>query len=154
MPWEDPKVEILLFNEAPLKPEKYPRWDMALQIHLPEVYSSPFNWVNSGYWEWLQQAHGKRIWMQEVDPRVPDSREVPARGDPEMTPYRYLRSSPAMGLALGIYLGYGQIKLFGSELTSNTEYSYQATNLSTGSASATGTGSTLTCSAGRRSSTS
>jgi hypothetical protein len=45
-----------------------------------------------------------------------------------MTPYRYLRSSPAMALALGIYLGYEQIQLYGSELTSNTEYAYQATN--------------------------
>ena len=47
-----------------------------------------------------------------------------------MTPRHYLRSSPAMGLALGIWLGYRRIMLFGSELTSNTEYSYQATNLS------------------------
>jgi hypothetical protein len=33
-----------------------------------------------------------------------------------------------MALALAIYLGYEEIQLYGSELTSNTEYSYQATN--------------------------
>ena len=33
-----------------------------------------------------------------------------------------------MGLALGIYLGYEEIWLYGSELSSNTEYTYQATN--------------------------
>ena len=33
-----------------------------------------------------------------------------------------------MALALAIYLGYNEIHLFGSELSSNTEYAYQATN--------------------------
>ncbi len=33
-----------------------------------------------------------------------------------------------MALALAIYLGYSHIMLFGSELSSNTEYAYQATN--------------------------
>jgi len=129
IPWDDLSLEVLLMNEAPLKPEKYPRWDMALQIHLPEVYSSPFNWVNSGYWDWLQQKRGKPIWMQEVDVRVPDSVKYPLDEILAMIPYRYLRSSPAMCLALGIYLGYGTIYMWGSELTSNTEYTYQATNL-------------------------
>ncbi|MHA2384551.1 MAG: hypothetical protein ACXACT_18430, partial [Candidatus Thorarchaeota archaeon] len=45
-----------------------------------------------------------------------------------LVPYKYLRSSPAMALALGIYLGYKKISLYGSELSSNTEYTYQAIN--------------------------
>jgi hypothetical protein len=121
-------VEIWLFNEAPLKPEKYHRWDAVLQIHGEQVYSSPSNWVNMDYWNWLQQARGKPVYMQHVDPRVPDSVEYPLEGILSMIPYKYLRSSPAMALALAIYLGYDHIMLFGSELTSNTEYSYQATN--------------------------
>lgn len=130
VPWDDPDVDIMVFNEAPLKPEKYPRWDMCLQIHAEEVYTSLQNWVNQEYWPWLQQDHGpdKTIWMQNVDPRVPNSAEYPLDAIQQMTPYRYLRSSPAMALALGIYLGYPEIQLFGSELTSNTEYAYQATN--------------------------
>jgi hypothetical protein len=129
VPWYDPDVEILVFNEAPLKPEKYPRWDAVLQIHGPEVYSSPKNWVNPDYWPWLQQDHpGKTIWMQKADPRVPQSCEYPLEGVLSMIPYRYLRSSPAAALALGIYLGYQSIALFGSELSSNTEYAYQAIN--------------------------
>jgi hypothetical protein len=129
VPWDDPAVEIWLFNEAPLKTEKYPRWDALLQIHGPEVYSAPNNWVNPDYWPWLQESHGKPIYMQEVDPRVPDSARYPLEEILEMVPYHYLRSSPAMALALAIYLGYERIYLFGSELTSNTEYAYQATNL-------------------------
>lgn len=66
--------------------------------------------------------------MQEVDPRVPASVKYPLEEILRMTPRHYLRSSPAMALALGIYLGYEHILLYGSELTSNTEYSYQATN--------------------------
>jgi hypothetical protein len=128
VPWDDPSVEVWLFNEAPLKPEKYPRWDAVLQIHTPLVYANENNWVNPNYWTWLQQPHGKTIWMQEVDPRVPDSKRYPLESVLSMTPYSYLRSSPAMALALAIYLGYGKIHLFGSRLESNTEYGYQATN--------------------------
>jgi hypothetical protein len=66
--------------------------------------------------------------MQDVDPRIPDSVRYPIEGVLAMVPYRYLRSSPAMALALAIYQGYRRIELYGSDLTSNTEYSYQAVN--------------------------
>src|SRR5512139_875648 len=127
-PYDDLSVEIWLFNESAMKPEVYRRWDALLQIHSPDVYSSDQNWVNKDHWEWLQQNHGKRIFMQDVDPRVPNSVKYPLDGILGMIPYRYLRSSPAMALALAIYLGYKHIMLYGSELTSNTEYAYQATN--------------------------
>jgi len=128
-PYDDPNFEIWLFNEAPQKPEIYKRWDACLQIHLEEVYSSTENWVNKDHWAWLQQDHGnKRIFMQDVDPRVPNSVKYPLEEILELVPYKYLRSSPAMALALGIYLGYKRIDLYGSELSSNTEYTYQATN--------------------------
>lgn len=128
VPWDDPTIEIWIFNESPLRPEKYKRWDASVQIHLEEVYSNPDNWVNPGYWEWAQQPHGKPIWMQEVDPRVPDSVKYPLEEVLRMVPWRYLRSSPAAALALAIYLGYDEIQLYGSELTSNTEYYFQANN--------------------------
>jgi len=127
-PYDDPEIDILLFNEAAQKPEVYRRWDMLLQIHAPEVYRSPENWVNAEHWRWLQQEHGKPIWMQEVDPEVPDSVRYPLEEILAMVPYRYLRSSPAMALALAIWMGYETVELYGSELTSNTEYSYQACN--------------------------
>ena len=129
-PFDDPNYEIFLFNEAPQKPEIYRRWDTSLQIHKPEVYTSETNWVNKDHWKWLQQDHGpdKRIFMQSVDPRVPNSVRYPIEAVRSLVPYEYLRSSPALALALAIHLGYKDISLFGSDLSSNTEYHYQATN--------------------------
>jgi hypothetical protein len=66
--------------------------------------------------------------MLEADARVPNAVRYPMEGVLSQTPRQYLRSSPAMALALAIYLGYKDISLYGSELTSNTEYHYQATN--------------------------
>jgi hypothetical protein len=129
-PFDDPNYEIFLFNEAPQKPEIYKRWDTCLQIHLPEVYTSETNWVNKDHWKWLQQDHGpdKRIFMQEVDPRVPNSVRYPYEDVRSLVPYKYLRSSPAMALALAIHLGYKDISIYGSDLSSNTEYHFQAIN--------------------------
>jgi hypothetical protein len=134
-PYEDSNYEIWLFNEAAMKPEVYRRWDGLLQIHRPEVYTSLDNWVNKDHWAWLQQDHGsgkfgrKRIFMQRADERVPNSVAYPLEGVLGLVPYHYLRSSPALALALGIYLGYKEIALYGSDLVSGTEYAYQATNL-------------------------
>ena len=129
-PFDDPNFEIWLFNEAPQKTEVYKSWDACLQIHKEDVYSSLTNWVNKDHWEWLQQDHGpdKRIFMQDVDLRVPNSVRYPLEEILKLVPYRYLRSSPALMLALAIHLGYKHIKLYGSELSSNTEYRYQAIN--------------------------
>jgi len=128
-PYDDAEYDIWLFNEAPQKPTVYRRWDASFQLHLPEVYASNENWVNKDHWSWLQEDHGERvIWMQEVDPRVPNSRRYPLEEILKMVPYRYLRSTPAEALALAIHLGYRKISLYGSELTSNTEYTYQAIN--------------------------
>lgn len=129
-PFDDPDYEIWLFNEAPQKPEIYKRWDASLQIHNEDVYTSETNWVNKEHWNWLQQDHGpgKRIFMQNADPRVPNSVRYPLEGVLSLVPYKYLRSSPALALALAIYLGYKDISLYGSELSSNTEYHYQAIN--------------------------
>ena len=129
-PFDDPSFEIWLFNEAPQKTEVYKRWDASLQIHNENVYASLQNWVNKDHWEWLQQNHGpdKRIFMQDVDPRVPNSVKYPLDEILELVPYRYLRSSPAQMLALAIHLGYKHIQIYGSDLSSNTEYRYQAIN--------------------------
>jgi hypothetical protein len=131
-PYDDPSWQIWLFNEAAQKPEIYRRWDAILQLHLPEVYSSPNNWVNLNHWEWLQQDHGpnKTIWMQKADPRVPNSREYPLDAVlHKIHPFKYLRSTPAMALGLAAFYGFDVVALYGSELTSNTEYGYQATNM-------------------------
>ncbi len=122
-------TDIWVFNESPQKPDTL-RWDALLQLHKPEVYTSPNNFVNKGHWDWLQQEHGKPIYMQAVDPRVPDSVAYPLEGVLAMIPYRYIRSSIAAALALAIYLDcYEEIGLYGINLVSNTEYGYQAMNM-------------------------
>ena len=128
-PYENPDYEIWLYNEAPQKPEIYKRWNQSFQMHKPEVYASKENWVNKDHWNWLQQDHGENtIWMMEVDERVPNSKKYPLEEVLSLVPYHYLRSTPAMALALAVYLGYQHIELYGNELSSNTEYGYQAVN--------------------------
>lgn len=128
-PYEDPRFEIWLYNESPQKPEVYRRWDASFQMHKPEVYASEQNWVNKDHWAWLQQDHGdKRIWMMDADERVPNSVRYPIEEVQKLVPYKYLRSTPALALALAIHLGYREIWIYGSELSSNTEYGYQAIN--------------------------
>ena len=132
-PYDNPDWEIWMFNEAPQWTGK--RWDGCLQLHRPEIYSSPTNFASRlrkiDYWSWLQEDHGpdKRIWTYPQDSRIPNSVEYPLEEILKIVPYRYLRSSPAEALALGIYLGYTTIGLWGAELTSNTEYAYQAPNM-------------------------
>jgi len=128
-PYQNEEFEIWLYNEAPQKPETYKRWTQSFQMHKPEVYTSETNWVNKDHWSWLQQDHGDNvIWMMDVDERVPNSKKYPLEEILSMVPYRYLRSTPAMALALAIHLGYEHIELYGNELSSNTEYGYQAVN--------------------------
>jgi hypothetical protein len=131
-PYDDPDYEIWLFNEAPMA-DWCKRWDAILQLHNPEIYSSPTNWVNDGHWAWLQQDHGigKTIYLQAQDERVPNSVRYPLDEICASLPganNRWFMSSAAYALALALYLGYETIDIYGVELSSNTEYSYQLPN--------------------------
>lgn len=129
-PFDDAGVEIWVFNEAP-KAGWCRRWDACLQLHNAEVYTSLNNFVDRDYWAWLQERHGKPVYMQAVDPRVPDSVRYPLDEILESVPggdLRWIESSPAYALALALYLGYEEIGIYGMRLTSNTEYTYQLRN--------------------------
>jgi hypothetical protein len=128
-PWDDIDYEIWVFNEAPQQ-DWCKRWDVAFQMHLPEVYSSPNNHVRADHWDWLQRNHGpdKLIYMQAHDPRVPNCRVYPLDGVLGMVPFRFLTSTASMALALAIKKGFERISVYGVEMTSNSEYSYQAEN--------------------------
>jgi hypothetical protein len=95
-------------------------------MHLPKLYRSLENFAKKDHWEWLQQKRDKPIYMQKVDPLVPDSVEYPLESIKIWNPRAQLTSSPAMALALGIYLGYDPIETWGITIISNTEYTYQA----------------------------
>lgn len=130
-PFDDPDVDIWVFNEAAMA-AWCRRWDAVFQIHTPEVYTSPNNTSNKGHWAWLQEAHGERvIWMGEQDERVPNSRKYPLDEIIEKVPGAHLRwfdSSPSYAMALAIYQGYEEITLYGMDLVSNTEYVHQLRN--------------------------
>ena len=136
-PYDDPDYEIWVFNEAPQnapgmgdgKPqfEWCKRWDVDFQMHKPEVYMSHNNMVKRNHWEWLQENHGKKtIYMQEYDELVPNSRRYPLEEICETVgKRRMITSTPEYALALALYQGRKEIHVWGVELTSNTEYSYQ-----------------------------
>jgi hypothetical protein len=130
-PFGDPDFEIWVFNEAP-QLSFCKRWDVVFQLHKPEVYTSPNNFVRKDHWDWLQKKHtGKTIYMQDCDPRVPASRRYPmdeiCAGVPGAA-FGWFTSSPSYALALALFLGYREIEIYGVELSSNTEYSYQLNN--------------------------
>jgi hypothetical protein len=124
-PYDDPNYEIWVFNEA-TQTDWCKRWDASFQMHLPKLYRSLENYSNKKHWEWLQQKRGKPIYMQEVDPEVPDSVKYPLESILTWNPRAQLTSTPSMALALGIYLGYENIHTWGVTIISNTEYNYQA----------------------------
>ena len=121
-PWDDLSFDIWVFNEAPTA-DWCKRWDALFQMHEPSLYQG-FNTKDPHHWDWLQQKHGKPIYMQEVDPLVPDSVQFPLDEIVGLTGYRYLASTVADAIALAA-TKYGEIHMWGVEL-SMTEYQYQA----------------------------
>jgi hypothetical protein len=86
--------------------------------------------VREDHWDWLQQDHGvdKTIWMLETDDRVPNSSRFPMDEIEMSMPaaeYQMFTSTVTDSLALALYLGYEHIEVYGADLSSNTEYSYQ-----------------------------
>ena len=130
-PWDDAEYEIWVFNEAPMA-KWCKRWDVCVQIHPREIYQSENNWIDKGYWAWLQQEHGERvIYLHEKDERVPNSETYPLDEIIERVPggrLRWIKSGPAYGLALALLKGYKTIGFWGMDMASNTEYSYQLPN--------------------------
>lgn len=136
-PWDNPAVDIWVFNEAPNQ-SWVKRWDAVFQLHLPTVYRNPYNRTDPKHWEWLQGAHGKPIYMQARDPLVPDSVEYPLEkiykrflhGFTKWTPdgldhLKYFTSTIAFAFALALYQNYERVLVYGIEMASTTEYVYQ-----------------------------
>ena len=134
-PFNDPEYDIWVFNEA-ANIEWCKRANGVFQMHDPSVYRSEFNRTDKKHWEWLQQEHDDmRIWMQEIDPDVPNSMEYPWKNVvKKLLPgfkwangqqIEYGTSTVAYSIALAVWLEYDQIDLYGIDMESNTEYIYQ-----------------------------
>jgi hypothetical protein len=135
-PWDDPNFDILIFNEYSTA-DWCKRWDILLQIHPKLVYQNPNNDKDREYWPWLQEKHGKPIYMQEVDSLVPDSVKYPLEEinkeflttlTYEGTPVKNFFATIGYAVALGIYLGYEEIDVYGVELVYDLQYRSQQPN--------------------------
>lgn len=128
-PFDDPSYDIYTFNEAAQSPW-CKRWDALLQLHPEEIYTG-HNTKNANHWTWLQEEHRaadgtlKPIYMQAVDPRVPNSVAYPLDEARALIPFKYLTATVCYALALAKMQGYEQIDVYGVEM-SRTEYEYQA----------------------------
>ena len=122
-PWQDLSVDIWLMNEYATSPW-VKRYSAVLQMHKPEIYTAA-NIKDPRHWEWLQQARGIPIYMEDVDPRVPDSVRYPLEEALALTGHRYFSSTICYALALAKLQGYEQIDLYGIEMAAS-EYLYQA----------------------------
>ena len=120
-PFNDDSFEVWVFNEAPMF-DWCKRWDAAFQLHKPNVYSGE-NVKKANYWEWLQQPREQKIFMLEVDKRVPGSEKYPLEEALKLGGYRFFGMTPCYAVALALLQGYEHIELWGVELSA-TEYTY------------------------------
>lgn len=122
-PFHDPSFDIWVLNEA-ANAAWCKRWDACFQMHEPEIYTG-HNTKDPKHWEWLQKKHNKPIYMQEIDPRIPDSRQYPLQEAHDLVGFTYLSSTIAMTCALVVLQGYKHVEFWGIDL-SMTEYKSQA----------------------------
>ncbi len=123
-PFDDLSFDIWTFNEVAGGSPWCRRWDACFQMHKPEIYTA-WNRKHEGHWAWLQQEHGKPIWMQAYDDRVPNSMRYPLDEAIALVGYRYLTSTITYALALAAIYGYERVDIYGVEM-SYSEYEYQA----------------------------
>jgi len=142
-PYDDLEWDIWAFNESASQMERenneqwLPRVDAIFQMHDRAIYSSLHNRADKHHWNWMQREHGDlRIIMQDYDMDVPNAWPFPLedmsdellgafRQGLELERRDFYTSSISMAIALAIYEQYDWIKVFGIEMTSDTEYSYQ-----------------------------
>lgn len=122
VPFDDPEFDIWVLNEAANK-DWCKRWSACFQMHEPEIYSG-HNVKDSHHWEWLQRKHNRPIYMQEIDPRVPDSVCYPLEDVNSLVGFQYLSSTIAMCCGLAALLNYEHVEFYGIELSA-TEYQSQ-----------------------------
>lgn len=123
-----------VFNEAAMQPWANGRTGV-FQMHQEKNFTTTNGIGTADNWSFIQQDFGPDfvIWMQYDEPRVPNSVKYPLeemkRNFSPLQPTGerpFATSTPSWALALGLYLGYKKIHVWGVDLSSNTEYTYQA----------------------------
>jgi hypothetical protein len=123
-PFGDKSFDVWVFNEA-AKADWCKRFDASFQMHEPEIYFG-HNTKDAGYADWLKAKHGKPVYMQEVDPLVPDSVRYPLEQAQALCGLdRYMGATVCDAIALALIQGYQRIEIWGVEM-SYSEYQYQS----------------------------
>lgn len=127
--------DIWVFNEA-LSTEWATRADGVFQMHEEAIWKNPQNRNDPKHYGWLTTQTETPVYMQATYTEVPMSEAYPLDGIvtellPHLTkqgePVKYFASSIDYALALAIYKGYKRIEVYGVELETQTEYTYQRT---------------------------
>lgn len=141
-PWDRKFVDIWVFNEAVSLTTQGQQWvkrcNALFQMHKPVIWKNPENRNDPHHYEWLQQKQEFPIYMLEQYPEVPSCvkyplEEVCQKLIPELVKghgkdeehLKYFTSGPAYAVALAGYLDYDEVRIFGVEMETNTEYTYQ-----------------------------
>lgn len=127
--------DIWVFNEA-MSTNWATRADAVFQMHEEAIWKNPQNRNDPNHYAWLTSGNTPKVYMQERYEEVPQSEKYPLDEIvtellPHLTkqgnPVKYFASSIDYALALAVYKGYKRIEVYGVELETQTEYTYQRT---------------------------
>jgi len=130
-PYDDENVEIWGVNEEHhyswLK-----RWDRWFQMHERKYFTRIYDVRGlQDHYIWLQEKHGKPVYMQHVYEEIPDSVEYPLgqmidrffgkvrKGDAKL---KYFTSTMPFMSALALYEDFDRIEIYGMEMSGADEY--------------------------------
>lgn len=133
------EVDIFAFNEAVSRGEWVLHASAVFQMHIPAIWRNPANRNDNKHAEWLVGGQTPPVIMQARYEDVPMSEPYPLDGVITTLLSNFSRppskmwnnkngvfgSSIDYALALGIYLEYKRIEIYGCEMALNTEYMYQ-----------------------------
>jgi hypothetical protein len=133
------ECDIWAFNEAVSIGSWIQHVTGVFQMHIPAIWRNPANRNDNNHAAWLVGGETPPVFMQERYPEVPQAVEYPLEAiihallpgfqKPASQVWNnrdgFFTNSVDYALALGIYLDYPRIEIYGCEMGLNTEYVYQ-----------------------------
>lgn len=134
-----PEVDIWAFNEAVSIGSWIQHASGVFQMHIPAIWRNPANRNDNHHADWLVGGDTPPVFMQDEYADVPQSERYPIEEVIHSLLGNFIKPASAVwnnkdgfftnsvdyALALGVYLGYKRIELYGCEMGMNTEYVYQ-----------------------------
>ena len=140
VPYDDPGVDIWVFNESATDAPDGERWvkrcDAVFQMHDPMIFESLHNISDPKHYKWLREPHDFPIFMQEINSEIPASTYYPINSicselldnftqGLEQKHRKLFSSSMDYAIALAIFQYRKVIKVYGVECEADTEYQRQ-----------------------------